>query len=171
MDIKITTYWLLKLVPYPALVALHSRWIDPNIMNILGTLLIVDITTGLLKTLVIEGWKWVKSRTGIIWIVNKLLVFMLPPLFWYVWSWLGFEAAIAIETFLIALCLYEFYSILGNILSIRKWEYIKQEGDVITFAIENIMQIVRGGLNKFYELGDKNFKMEKNKKASSKAWK
>lgn len=148
---KLTTYGILHMLPYGAIVAVNSWGVDVNTLNILATLLIFDIITGVVRTGVIDGVRAIKSKTWIVGVINKGLIFMLPPLFGYVRTWLGFDPHFMTGSFIMVLCLYEFYSILGNLLSIRKGEHIKAEGDVITWSIEKLMSLTKVILDKLYQ--------------------
>lgn len=108
---------------------------------ILTVFLLLDIVTGVLKSVVIYGGRAFSSRSLSHGVLSKLLLITVP----FILVWAGKGAGIDFTEFannsLKVFILAEAYSILGNIYAIRIKKEVR-EFDAISWILENIRTVL-----------------------------
>lgn len=117
---------------------------NPESLGVLIVLMIVDITTGIIRACVQEGCHSVRSSIGVRGVLSKFLV--LASLFsvGLAGQGVGFEMQAIVQGAVNILILAELYSILGNVHSARTGKR-KNEFDAVAFLLKQ----VRGLLIKY----------------------
>lgn len=137
-------YALMLYAPFLAIA--NYTGLDAIAIECLTILVLIDIVTGISKTICI-GKKPTSTRlaNGIF---SKLILLLIPVCVAIAVKGLGLDFSSLIDTTLIVLILSELYSIIANIYTIRTKKQV-EEFD----AISIILRVIRTKVNRF--LGDK----------------
>ena len=147
--IDLSTGGLVKSALYPLLVILTQAWysIPNDILMIYIILILIDVLTGVIKAITLDGLK-VKSKLLNVGIISKVLTLIIPLVLVLMFKSLNLESKFLISSVLSILCLSEGYSILGNIYSIRTKQDV-EEFDSITYLLTWARCILKKLLLKF----------------------
>jgi toxin secretion/phage lysis holin len=118
--------------------------------GILAVLMLIDTFFGVLRVGVVHGWRHVKSYKLSAGVISKITVIMLPALLAWVGRGAGVQLLQLAESTLCVLILAEFYSILGNVYSIRIRKDV-QEFDAVSAIIKGVRTIIERLLKKDIE--------------------
>lgn len=142
-----STLTTIKLISYPIVGTAIYLNLPAEPLNILAILLLLDIITGLIREWVIDK-RNISSRIGYIGFISKMLTFLIPFVFAFVFKGIGFDVKIFAETIISVLIVYEGWSVISNIGQIRAGDKTINEYDAISYLIKTIQDIFRGLLEK-----------------------
>lgn len=137
---EIITTKLCSYICLPAI--LHYLGLDADVILILAILLVLDVVTGLLRVAVTEPQK-LSSRIGIIGVLSKLLVILVPLLLGLAGKGIGYDLKPMIHVSLSVLVVYEVWSILGNIVQIRTKDVTLNEFDAVSALIRGLQEMFK----------------------------
>ena len=127
---------------YPITVYIFTyTWVNHEVFSILGILMMLDIISGVAKT-VIVGTK-PTSRRFVIGIISKILVLIIPMILWITAKgvlWIELKGFVNIVLSMLVLA--ESYSVLQNIISVRQRKEI-EEYDAMTAVLNFILKEVK----------------------------
>lgn len=137
------TITTMKLASYPLVAWILSyTQISHEVITILAAFLFIDVVTGLLRVALTEPQK-LSSRTGIIGILSKLLVILIPLVIALVGKGAGYDLTQLVDLSLKFLIVYEAWSILGNIVQIRTKDTSLNEYDAVSLLIKSVQDIFK----------------------------
>lgn len=147
----------IKLISYPVLLWIFSYTnISHEAVAILTILLVVDVLTAIIRV-AITDYKSLSSRTGIIGMLSKLLTFLIPFIVAIVGRGAGVDMTMYVSMSLKVLIIYEGWSVLTNIVQIRKKDKTIGEFDAISMVLNTIQQFFKTVLTSiFQKVPDKN---------------
>lgn len=127
---------------YPITIYIFTyTWVNHEVFSILGILMMLDIISGVAKTVIVG--KKPTSRRFVIGIVSKILVLIIPMILWITAKgvlWIELKGFVNIV--LSMLILAESYSVLQNIISVRQRKEI-EEYDAMTAVLNFILKEVK----------------------------
>ena len=117
--------------------------------TILAILMIIDMVTGILASVRVDGKQSVKSKVGIIGLSTKGVIILIPLVVALIAKGLGINMIFLISGVFWSLILYEGYSILGNIETIRSGVRLPEYD-----AVANLIKVMRKIFMKLMEKGE-----------------
>lgn len=148
MENCITVIWIKNWLYIPAfLIAVGFPAQTAWGITALTILMIVDVSTGIIASIKIDGTKSITSRKLTAGVVAKSLILLIPFLFAVVGKGIGLNMDIYSRGFLSMLILAEFYSVAGNINSYRCGKRLP-EIDVVSSILGKIRNVILKVLEK-----------------------
>ena len=151
---KIINY--LKSISYTILMPIFTfTELSHQIVGILAILILIDLFTAIIRELIVTSGRFM-SRTLWIGVASKGLLILIPLLVALTGKGIGIDLKYVAELSLSALIVAELYSIVGNIIQIRKNDKTIDEQDAVTMVIKSIESIIKKILVSFISrLGEK----------------
>lgn len=116
--------------------------LSKKIVGILAVLILVDLLTGMIRELVVNGGRFL-SRTLWMGIASKGLLILIPLIIAVVGIGIGIDMTMVAQLSLSALIVAEAYSTIGNIIQIRKNDKTIDEQDAVTMVIKSIESFLK----------------------------
>lgn len=148
MENCITIIWIKNWLYVPAfLIAVGFPAETAWGISALTILMILDVATGIIASIKIDGAKSITSRKLTAGVVAKAMILLIPFLFAIVGKGIGLNMDIYSRGFLSMLILAEFYSVAGNINSFRCGKRLP-EIDVVSAILGKVRNIILRVLEK-----------------------
>lgn len=139
-----TTTVVAKNLGYVAFFAISAEYfgLTQVSMQVLSTLIAVDVTTGIVKAWALHGGISIKSSIFQRGIIAKCLLMLAPLTLALMGKGLGFSTSVIAQSTLNLLILSESYSIIGNINAVRTGEE-KVEFDAVSFVLAKVKEFLK----------------------------
>ena len=108
-----------------------------EIVEALLVLMIIDIITGIIKSIRINGTRSIKSIILVAGFVSKILLILIPVILAYTGQGIGIDLKPLVSGTMMVLVVAESYSSLGNIQAVRIGKDVP-EFDIVSFLIKKI---------------------------------
>lgn len=115
-------------------------WLPKDAVMIFAVLMAVDFVTGVISAYVDDKTK-VRSQTAIKWAVKKVSIFLVPFVVALMLKGAWYDAGWMVTTILSILIVSEWYSILGNIYSIKTGNKVT-EIDALWYILELVRKFL-----------------------------
>ena len=113
-----------------------------EIVGILSILILVDLVTAIIRELLVTSGRFM-SRTLWVGVASKGLLILIPLLIALTGKGIGLDLTRLAQLSLSALIVAELYSIIGNIIQIRKNDKTIDEQDAVTMVIKAIESAIK----------------------------
>lgn len=133
--------WILTFIP------LILAGLDMTNMTILGVFIFLDIITGVISSVRLNGWSTFSSRTLSFGIIFKLFIILVPLIVVWAGQGVGFDLHIIAVWSMNILILSEALSILGNIHTIKTGVTVK-EVDAVNSMFKKLRSVLVGLLER-----------------------